>query len=149
MFQLSVPESESRNVQCEETSSPLNPSSRWESRCSRLRGQDQGKVQHQQSVLQQRGQKTRVRTVQIGCESVLQRSPEWPLSPQFVLCPLATGSDQGGVLHRPCPPGHQTETHSQLLGQKLRQLSQFRADFSKVRKWKNLEMQHEGGSRTI
>lgn len=88
-----------------------------ESCCSRLWGQDQGKVQHQQSILQQqRGKKRRVQTFQIGkmafwCESVLWRSPESPLHPQFVLCPLETGSDQGGVLHRPCPPGDQAEMH--------------------------------------
>lgn len=70
VFQLPVIEKESRNFQCEETSSPFNPSSTWESRCSRLRGQDQGKVQHQQSVLQQRGRKIRVKTLQLWCESV-------------------------------------------------------------------------------
>lgn len=84
------------------------------------------------------------------CESVLWRSPEWPLSPQFVLCPLETGSDQGGVLHRPCPPGDRAETHGQLAAQKLRQkLSDFWVDFSKVRKWRNVEMQYDDGSRTI
>lgn len=133
-------ESESGNFQCEKTSSPLNPNSMSESRCSRLSGQDQGKVQHQQSILQQRGKKRRVTTLQIGktavwCESARWRSPESPLSPQFVLCPLETGSDQGGVLHRPCPPGDQAETRGQLVAQKLRQQrSDFRVDFSKVSK---------------
>lgn len=133
-------ESESGNFQCEKTSSPLNPNSMSESRCSRLGGQDQGKVQHQQSILRQRGKKRRVTTLQIGktavwCESARWRSPESPLSPQFVLCPLETGSDQGGVLHRPCPPGDQAEMRGQLVAQKLRQQrSDFWVDFSKVSK---------------
>lgn len=76
MFQLCpVMKSEVGKLQCEKTNSPLNPSSIWERRCSCLGGQDKGKVQHQQSILQWHGQKERIKTppggkTAIWCESV-------------------------------------------------------------------------------
>lgn len=92
--------------------------------CSRLGGQDQAEVQHQQTILEQSGDKTKRITQNYSWLSTKTPSSEWwfvrtgcfcgvlpaaPPRPQSSGCLWVTGSDPGGDLRKPHPPAGNTE----------------------------------------
>lgn len=111
-------------LQCEQTNSPLNPSGVFGA--PPLTSPRAGPGQSAAPAGRPAAARTQGRHQDssgwwdspLECESIPWCSPETPLSQQFSLCLWETGSDPGGALHRPCPPGDQMETQGQLVEQK-------------------------------